>query len=72
MIIIYKSSIINKKARAHIDRHNTLATSRIFSYIVSSKLTQYDIRNTEYEYAIQPDVNTNRQGSPRRCGSSQP
>jgi len=49
MIINYQSSIINKKARAHTEQHNTLATPRIFSYIVSSKLTQYDIRNTEDE-----------------------
>jgi len=29
--------------------HNNLAALRILGYIVSFELTQYDIRNTEYE-----------------------
>ena len=52
MIIDYQSSIINKKARAYTEQHNNLATLRILGYIVSFELTQYDIRNTEYENAI--------------------
>jgi hypothetical protein len=54
MIINYQSSIINKKAITRTKQRiptpkYTLATIHILGYIVRFELTQYDIRNTEYE-----------------------